>query len=228
MSLNIVLLGAPGSGKGTQADRLQERLGLIHVATGDLFRDNLARETRLGLLAREYMNRGELVPDDVTVDMLRGRLEQSDVRDGLVLDGYPRTLAQAEALDRILKDLGGRLDGVLYIKVPDDEIVDRLSGRLICSECQAPFHRRRLPFVTCPLGRCQGEYLYEREDDQPRTVRARLKTFHARTAPLIELYRRRGLLVEVDGVGSVEEVAERTVGAVECLRVQTSDSSLSS
>jgi adenylate kinase len=206
--MNIVLLGAPGSGKGTQAERLGAHLGLVHVASGDLFRDKLNRETELGLLARKYMNRGELVPDEITVEMLRQRLQQPDVRPGVLLDGFPRTEPQATALDAMLKDFEQGVDGVLYIEVPDEELVSRLSGRLICRECQTPFHKIFNPFKTCPETRCDGEYLYQREDDKPETVRARLKTYHSQTAPLIKHYKSSGILVRVDGVGSLEEVTE--------------------
>ncbi|MFQ5738365.1 MAG: adenylate kinase [Acidobacteriota bacterium] len=206
--VNIVLLGAPGSGKGTQADKLQAVLGLIHVASGDLFRENLKENTKLGLLAREYMNRGDLVPDSVTVEMLRRRLRRADAPKGIVLDGFPRTLAQAEALGQLLAELGQPLDGVLYIQVSDQEVVRRLSGRLICRECQTPFHQTFNPFEKCPENRCDGEFLYQREDDKPETVRTRLKTFGKQTKPLIDYYRRLGILFTVRGEGSVAEVTQ--------------------
>lgn len=207
--MNIVLLGAPGSGKGTQAKRLQELLGLPHVASGDLFRDNLQRNTELGQLARTYMERGDLVPDDVTIRMLRKRLERPDVAQGVILDGFPRTQAQAEALDQMLAELERALDCVVYLSVPDEELVNRLSNRLICKECQRSFHRIFNPFHSCPEGRCHGEYLYQREDDKPETVRARLATFHDQTRRLIDYYEKRKLLVRVSGTGSMDEVTDR-------------------
>lgn len=213
--MNIILLGGPGSGKGTQAKRLQQELDLTHVASGDLFRDHLNRGTRLGLLAQEYMNRGDLVPDEVTIEMLDQRLQRDDVTEGVVLDGFPRTVPQAKALDAMLDRLGRRLHGVLHIQVPDEEIVERLSGRLVCRECQATFHRKHNPFEQCPEDRCRGEYLYQREDDRPDTVRARLATYRRQTAPLIEFYRERGMLETVDGRGSVEDVTRRCLQATE-------------
>lgn len=212
--MNIVLLGAPGSGKGTQAERLRSILNLAHVASGDLFRDHLKRETRLGLLAREYMNRGALVPDEVTIEMLRERLQRPDVDNGVILDGFPRTLPQAEALTEMMAELGRGVDLVLNIDVPDEELVERLSGRWICRECQVPFHKLFNPFKKCPLEKCQGEFLYQREDDKPETVRARLRTFHRQTAPLIDYYRERGLLAKVLGQGGVEAVTEACLEAI--------------
>ena len=216
-SLDIVLLGAPGSGKGTQAEHLRKRLRLQHVATGDLFRENLKNETELGQLARTFMNRGELVPDDVTEAMVRERLSQPDISDGFILDGFPRTLSQAEALTDIMNELNRRIDGVIYIKVSDKEIVKRLSRRMVCRECQTPFHENYKPFETCPYHRCQGEHLYKRDDDTPETVRARLRTYHGETAPLIDYYRDAGLLIQVDGEGTIAEVTERTLAAVQSL-----------
>ncbi len=217
--MNIVLLGGPGSGKGTQAERLHSALGLIHVASGDLFRDNMNRNTPLGEAAREYMNRGDLVPDEVTIEMLRDRLSEADVEVGLVLDGFPRTLPQARALERMLEETGQRLDGVLHVKVPDETIVERLSGRLVCRKCPATFHRLFNPFAECPQGLCHGEHLYQREDDRPETVRSRLATYHTQTEPLIDYYEARGLLATVDGVGEVAQVTERCVAALEELQV---------
>lgn len=218
--LHLVLLGAPGSGKGTQAERLQRELHLCHIATGDLFRENLKRETELGKVAKSYMDRGELVPNDVTESMVRERLAQSDTHNGTVLDGFPRTLSQAEALDEMLRELNRRLAGVIYIEVPDDEIVERLSGRLICRQCQVPFHRTYNPFTSCPQNTCNGEHLYRRHDDDPEIVRSRLKTFHRQTAPLIERYRAAGLLHRVNGSASVDEVAAEVLAHARSLRRQ--------
>jgi adenylate kinase len=215
--MNIVLLGAPGSGKGTQADRLCEQFSVPHIATGDLFREHLKQETELGKLAKGYMDCGELVPDDVTVAMVRERFSRDDAQRGFVLDGFPRTLAQAEALTRMLDRMGRQLDGVIYIKVSDEEIVKRLSGRIICKECQTPFHKVFNPFKSCPYNKCHGEYLYQRDDDKPETVRARLKTFHRQTEPLINYYQEAGLLVDVDGEGEVAAITERMLAAAESL-----------
>jgi len=203
----LVLLGPPGAGKGTQAERLEEELELPHVASGDLFRENLKNETELGLLAKKYMDKGNLVPDDVTIAMVRDRLQRPDCDQGAILDGFPRTQAQAQGLDRMLTDVGRRLDGVLYIAVPDEELVRRLSGRWICRQCQTPYHTVFSPAAeegVCDA--CDGE-LYQRDDDKPETVRARLKVYHQQTSPLIDYYRQAGLLVEVDGVGDIETVS---------------------
>lgn len=212
-SLDIILLGAPGSGKGTQAEQLCQTLGLTHVASGDLFRENLKNQTELGKLAKTYMDRGELVPDDVTEAMVRERLSRPDTRQGFVLDGFPRTLPQAEALTAMMAEMERRIAGVLYIKVSDEEIVKRLSGRIICRECQTPFHKVFNPFKQCPFGKCQGEYLYQRDDDNPNTVRARLQTYHRQTAPLIDYYKAAGLLVEIEGEGDVAQITARVLAA---------------
>lgn len=217
-SLDIVLLGGPGSGKGTQAEQLCKQLGLQHISTGDLFRENLKNETRLGKLAKTYMDRGQLVPDDVTAAMVKERISRPDTSRGVVLDGFPRTLPQAEALTQMMAELDRELDGILYIKVSDKEIVRRLSGRLICRECQVPFHKIFNPFKECPYNKCEGEYLYQRDDDKPETIRARLKTFHEQTAPLVDYYQAAGLLIEVDGEGEVSEVTERVLAAARHLK----------
>ena len=203
----LVLLGPPGAGKGTQAERLEEALKLPHVASGDLFRENLRNETELGLLAKTYMDKGELVPDDVTIAMVRDRLQRPDCDLGAILDGFPRTQPQAESLDSMLSDMGRQLDSVLYIAAPDEELVRRLSGRWICRQCQTPYHTIFSPPAkegVCDA--CDGE-LYQRDDDKPETVRARLKVYHQQTSPLIDYYRQAGLLVEVDGSGDIETIS---------------------
>lgn len=216
--MNIILLGPPGSGKGTQAQHLCQQLDLKHVASGDLFRENLKNLTDLGKLAKTFMDRGDLVPDDVTQAMIRERLSRPDTLNGFVLDGFPRTLPQAEALTDMLNDLGRRLQGVIYFNVSDEEIVSRLSGRLICRECQAPFHKIHNPFQSCPHNKCNGEYLYQRDDDKEETIRTRLETYHRQTAPLIDYYRQAGLLVEVNGEGDLAEVTERVLAAARGLQ----------
>lgn len=212
--MDLVLLGAPGSGKGTQADHLHRTLGLTHIASGDLFRDHAQRKTELGVKASDYMTRGALVPDDVTIAMLRERISQPDTAKGVLLDGFPRTMEQAIALNEMMGSLGREIAAVLYIEVPDEELVERISGRLICRECQVPFHRTANPFRVCPYSRCHGEHLYQRPDDVPDTVRERLKTFHRQTAPVIDYYGLIHLLVTVPGTGSVEEVSRATLDAV--------------
>jgi adenylate kinase len=212
--MDLVLLGAPGSGKGTQADHLRRELGLTHIASGDLFRDHLNRKTELGLQASSYMSRGALVPDPITIAMLRERVSQPDTIKGVLLDGFPRTMEQAIALNQMMAELGREIRAVIYIDVPDDELVERLSGRLVCRDCQAPFHRTANPFTTCPYGRCHGEYLYQRSDDAPETVRARLITFHRQTEPVIDYYRLINLLVTVTGSGALDDVKRATLDGV--------------
>lgn len=209
--MNVILLGAPGSGKGTQAEIIQNELGLTHIASGDLFRYNLKNRTELGLLAEKYMNKGELVPDDVTIAMVRQRMQQPDVQKGVLFDGFPRTLPQAQALEEMLTDLDQTIDLVIYLDVPDDEIITRLSGRLICRECQTPFHKDYNPFTSCPYDKCEGEYLYQREDDKPETVRARLDTYHHQTRPLADYYEKQNLLKRISGLGPIDGVNERVV-----------------
>jgi len=212
--MDLVLLGAPGSGKGTQAEYLRREMGLTHIASGDLFRDHLERKTELGMRAAEYMTHGALVPDAITIDMLRERVNQPDTANGVLLDGFPRTMEQAIALNEMMACLGREISAVVYIEVPDEELVERLSGRLICRECQVPFHRIANPFRTCPVGKCQGEHLYQRTDDAPETVRARLVTYHRQTAPVIDYYRLINLLITVPGSGPVESVQRATLAAV--------------
>jgi len=213
-TLYLVLLGGPGAGKGTQADRLAERLGIPHVSTGDLFRDNLKRQTELGSLAKGYMDRGELVPDQVTVSMLRQRLLQPDCAGGAILDGFPRTEAQADALEKLLADLGSRLATVLYIKVPDEVLLARLAGRWTCKSCGTMYHQLYSPPKQAGVcDKCGGE-LYQRPDDTPATQERRIKVYLAETAPLIEYYAKRGLLVEVDGQPGIEQVQAHLLAAI--------------
>jgi adenylate kinase len=205
-ALFLVLLGGPGAGKGTQAERLAEALGLPQVSTGDLFRENLENETELGLLAKGYMERGELVPDEVTVGMVRERLSRPDAAKGAILDGFPRTIAQAEALEALLADLGSELVVVPYIKVPEDVLLARLAGRWTCRKCGAMYHEMfSPPAVAGVCDRCEGE-LYQRPDDTPETQKHRITVYFKQTAPLIDYYRDRGLLVEVDGRPGIAEI----------------------
>jgi adenylate kinase len=220
--MDIVLLGAPGSGKGTQAEHLQRELGLTHIASGDLFRDNVKRQTDLGRQANEYMTRGALVPDAITIAMLSERIGRPDTAKGVLLDGFPRTMQQAIALNEMMAGIGREIDAVLYVEVPDGELIERLSGRLICRECQVPFHVTANPFRACPFNRCTGEHLYQRADDTPETVRARLVTYHTQTTPVIDYYRLVKLLVTVQGQGPVEDVKRATLAAVR--RVAKGDS----
>ena len=212
--LDIVLLGGPGSGKGTQAERLSGQLRIPHIATGDLFRENLRQATALGKVAKTYMDRGELVPDEVTDTMIEQRLALADTQGGFILDGFPRTVPQAQALAEMMTHLQRRLACVLYIKVSDAAIVDRLAGRLTCRKCQAPYHARfKPPQRPGCCDHCGGE-LYQRSDDNPATIRARLTTFHRQTEPLIAYYSAAGLLHEIDGEGEVARISEQSMAAI--------------
>lgn len=212
--MRLILLGAPGAGKGTQAVTLSEALGLAHVASGDLFREAVQKGTELGLLAKSYMDKGQLVPDDITIRMILDRISQADCQKGFILDGFPRTIEQARALDEALTKDRKTIDKVVYIKVSVEELVKRLSGRWICKICQTPYHEISfLPQVRGVCDRCGGE-LYQRPDDKEETVRQRLKVYFTQTAPLIEYYAKAGKLVEIDGEQGVEAVARELVVAV--------------
>jgi adenylate kinase len=213
-SLDLLLIGAPGSGKGTQSEQLCREFNLSHISTGGLFREQLDKQTELGKLAKAYMDRGELVPDEFTDSMVAERLSRSATAEGFILDGYPRSMAQAEALHETLHGLGRELSGVLWLKVSDETVLKRLPGRLLCRECQKPYHTVFSPPAKAgQCDRCGGE-LYPPDDDQMETVRSRLATFHAQTEPLIGYYKGVGLLIEIDGAGSPQEVTTRTTAAV--------------
>lgn len=210
----IILLGAPGAGKGTQAETLVKELGLPHVASGDLFREALAKQTELGILAKSYMDKGELVPDEVTIKMILERLARPDCRGGAILDGFPRTLEQARALDEALGPQGKGIDRVLYIEVSNEELLRRLSGRWICRQCQTPYHLVNAPpRVAGRCDRCGGE-LYQRADDTVETARNRLEVYFAQTSPLIDYYQQASKLVEINGEQSVEQVGRELMTAV--------------
>jgi len=210
----VVLFGAPGSGKGTQAVEICKQINFVQVATGDLFRENLKNNTDLGKLAKGFMEKGALVPDDVTAAMLKERLQRGDDAAGYILDGFPRTLPQAEMLGNILAELGITLVGVVNIKVRDQVIIDRLSGRLICRKCQAPYNLTGKPPIKAGVCDVCGGELYQRADDNAQTVKARLDTFHTQTAPLIEFYRQAGLLMDVDGEAGLANVSRLIVEAL--------------
>ncbi len=215
MSGVIVLLGPPGSGKGTQAKRLVEVLGIPHVSSGDLFRDHLSEGTELGLLAQSYMEAGELVPDDVTVKMVVERLGEPGCEEGVILDGFPRTLTQAEALQRALAERGQRVELVPLIKVSDEEVMRRLTARRVCEDCGAVYNLVfDPPEVEGVCDVCGGD-LYQREDDNPETVRHRLYTYYKETSPLIGYYFAKDVLVEIDGEQAVSEVGKDLREAVE-------------
>jgi adenylate kinase len=215
MPTYLLLLGAPGAGKGTQADVLCQDYQLPHIASGDLFRDNLKRATPLGQLAKQYMDRGELVPDDVTIKMIRERLQAADAKPGALLDGFPRTVPQAGALDGLLAEFGGRVDVVLYVKVAEQILLERLSGRWICrGEQQHAYHLLFNPPKA--RGKCDvdGTDLYQRDDDTAVVQARRIKVFLEQTAPLIVFYTKRGQLVEVDGEQAIPAVTKALQAAV--------------
>lgn len=214
MAVYVVLLGPPGAGKGTQAEILSERLGLAHISSGDLFRENIKNQTELGKLAQTYMDRGDLVPDDVTIAMVRDRLARPDCAKGALLDGYPRTPAQAEALDKILNELGGRVDVVPYIRVDEEELVRRLSGRWTCRAEGHIYHEVFNPPKKPGVCDVDGSELYQREDDKRETVQRRIRVYFEQTAPLIDHYRKKGSLVEVDGAQSIEAVTRDMMAAM--------------
>ena len=210
----IILVGAPGAGKGTQAAIIAHELNLKHIASGDLFRQALEKGTELGMKAKSYMEKGELVPDEITVQMVLERLSSPDCKRGAILDGFPRNLRQAEALDKALAKENKGIDKVLYIKVSEDELLKRLGGRWICRLCQAPCHIVSLPpKVEGKCDKCGGE-LYQRADDNGESIKKRLEVFFKDTAPMIDYYNRLSKLVEVDGEGDMEDVGERIVSAL--------------
>ncbi len=210
----IIFLGAPGAGKGTQASIVAQKLELVHIASGDLFRQAMEQGTELGIQAKSYMEKGKLVPDEITIRMVLERISAPDCESGLVLDGFPRNLEQAEVLDKALTEQHKAIDRAVYIKVSEDELLKRLSGRWVCRNCQAPYHAiSSPPEVYGKCDKCGGE-LYQRPDDIVETVKKRLEVYFAQTAPLIDYYTRVGKLLEVDGDGSIDEVSERIVSAL--------------
>lgn len=207
-------MGPPGAGKGTQAKRLAETLKVPHIASGDLFREHQEKNTELGRLAKSYMERGVLVPNEVTIRMILGRIESPDCSRGFVLDGFPRSIEQAQALEQALSKKKDKIDKVLFINVPEEELTRRLGGRLICRICQTPYHRESSPPKRSMLcDRCGGE-LYQRADDTPEAVKKRIQVYAAETAPLVEYYKREGILEEINGKGPIEQVGKALVGAV--------------
>ena len=207
----FVLLGAPGAGKGTQADIIVKEMGLPHVASGDLFRQALKDATPLGKQAESYMKAGKLVPDEITIKMILERIAQPDCKNGCVFDGFPRTLEQAKALDAALEKAGKSIEKAIYIEVPEAALLDRLTGRYVCRVCQTPYHiRNSPPKKEGVCDKCSGE-LYQREDDKEETIKERLKVYFAQTMPLLEYYEKRGKLLRVNGNQPIEEVGKEIV-----------------
>ncbi|MEU8616732.1 adenylate kinase [Streptomyces sp. NPDC048623] len=213
--MRIVLVGPPGAGKGTQAAFLAKNLAIPHISTGDLFRANISQGTELGLAAKGYMDRGELVPDEVTIGMAKDRMEQEDAVNGFLLDGFPRNVAQAEALDAALKEDGMQLDAVLDLEVPEDEVVKRIAGRRVCRTDSAHvFHvTYNAPKTEGVCDICGGE-LFQRPDDSEETVRTRLEVYHTQTEPIIDYYKKQGLVATISALGKVDEVTARAMDAL--------------
>jgi adenylate kinase len=210
----IVMLGAPGAGKGTQADILSQEMDLPHIASGDLFRQALEKRTNVGLSAKGYMDKGELVPDEITIKMILERIDRPDCASGCLFDGFPRTLQQAKVLDKALEDKGKSIDRAIYIEVPNGELVKRLSGRWLCRACQTPYHITNSPPRTPgKCDKCGGE-LYQRPDDREETVKERLGVFFAQTVPILDYYKKQGKLVRVDGNLEMQGVAREIVSAL--------------
>jgi adenylate kinase len=215
MSTDIILLGAPGAGKGTQAQVLEEHTGLVHVASGDLFRAALRQGTELGMLAKSYMDRGELVPDEVVIRMIVERISQSDCAGGVIFDGFPRTRDQALALEQELKRHARWIDSVLYLRVPEDVLLRRIAGRQTCKTCGSTYNVYYFPSKRPDICDHCGGKLYQRSDDTMETARHRLEVYFAQTMPLIEYYREQGNLHEVDGQREISLVTEAMIHALE-------------
>jgi adenylate kinase len=212
--MRLAFLGPPGAGKGTQARELGREWGVPHLATGDMLREALAAGTALGQEAKRFMDQGALVPDEVIIGLMRERLEKPDAAKGFILDGFPRTIAQAEALARLLKDAGQSLDAVIFFEVSEPELLRRLTGRRVCSQCQTTYHLVSAPPKKAGVcDRCGGE-LYQREDDSEETVRRRLEVYARQTAPLLDYYRQRSLLTIVPGEGPIESIRQAIRRAV--------------
>lgn len=204
--MKLIMLGAPGAGKGTQAKKIAEKYNIPHISTGDIFRANIKNGTELGQKAKTYMDQGLLVPDELVVDLVMDRFAQPDCENGYVLDGFPRTIPQAEALDAALEKAGAKIDYAINVEVPDENIINRMSGRRACVACGATYHLVHIP--PKKEGVCDncGKELILRDDDKPETVKKRLDVYHEQTQPLIDYYTKKGTLVEVDGTVDMEEV----------------------
>jgi len=212
--MHIIMLGAPGAGKGTQADILSNEMNLPHIASGDLFRQALEERTEVGLLAKSYMDKGELVPDEVAIKMILERINQPDCTSGCLLDGFPRTLHQAEVLDKALKEQGKTIDKAIYIEVPNEELVKRLSGRRLCRVCQTPYHIISSPPKTPEKCDKCGGALYQRSDDREETIKDRLSIFFTQTVPILDYYKKQGKLIRVNGNLGIQGVAREIISAL--------------
>lgn len=213
--MNWILLGPPGSGKGTQAKRLIEKYDIPQISTGDLLREAVKNGTELGKEAKQFMDAGKLVPDEVVIGMVKERLQKDDAQKGFILDGFPRTVPQAEELDKVLEGMGKKIDKVINIEVPDEEVVERLSGRRTCKDCGAMYHVKfSPPKEEGKCDKCGGE-LYQRDDDNPETIKSRLQVYHEQTAPLKDYYGKQGLVADIAGVGDIDGITKAVMAAVE-------------
>lgn len=212
--MDIILLGAPGAGKGTQAKYLEEHTGMVHVASGDLFRAALRQGTELGMLAKSYMDRGELVPDEVVIRMIMERISQPDCSRGVIFDGFPRTREQARALEAELNTYNRRIDHVLYMRVPEDMLLRRIAGRQTCKTCGSTYNMFYFPSKHPDICDECGGRLYQRSDDTMETARHRLEVYFAQTMPLIEYYREQGSLIEIDGKREISQVTQSMISAL--------------
>ena len=214
MTTFIVLLGPPGVGKGTQAEILAEETGLAHISSGDLFRENLKNQTELGKLAKSYMDKGDLVPDDVTINMIRDRLKREDCKSGAILDGFPRTPAQADALEKMLQEFNGRVDAVPYITAAEAVLIERISGRFTCRASGHIYHEKFNPPAKIGVCDVDGSQLYQRDDDKKETVTKRIHVYLDQTIPLVDYYRNMGRLIEINGDQAVEQVTQKLLSAL--------------
>lgn len=209
--MKIIMLGAPGAGKGTQAKKISAKYDIPHISTGDIFRANIKNGTELGKKAKSYMDQGLLVPDELTVDLVMDRIQKEDCKNGYILDGFPRTIPQAEALDQALKALGEKLDYAIEVDVPDENIVKRMAGRRACVHCGATYHILHAPTKVENICDACGGDLILRDDDKPETVTKRLTVYHDQTKPLIDYYKEEGILATVDGTADLEDVFKAVV-----------------
>lgn len=210
--MKIIMLGAPGAGKGTQAKRIAEKYSIPHISTGDIFRANIKEGTELGKKAKEYMDQGALVPDELTCDLVMDRIQQDDCKNGFVLDGFPRTIPQAEALDAALSKIGQKMDFAIDVDVPDENIVNRMGGRRACLKCGATYHIQFNPTKVEGVCDACGEKTVLRDDDKPETVQKRLTVYHDQTQPLIDYYKKQDILKSVDGTQPMDAVFDAIVG----------------
>ena len=212
--MRLILLGAPGAGKGTQAEMLTKLYDIPCISTGNIFREHISNNTELGKKAKAYMDEGKLVPDSLVIELVKSRITQDDCKNGMIFDGFPRTIPQAEALDVMLKELNIPIDYVVNVDVPDEMIVDRMAGRTVCPSCGASYHKtNKKEAVAGKCDLCQGD-LIQREDDKAETVMKRLSVYHEQTEPLIAYYKAQGKVLDIDGVGAVEEVRDRVKQAL--------------